>query len=132
MVWKKKTSLFHDQMEPKSAESLLKRLKIFMLLAGISGAMFWVTVLLQVTISDEPVEEGPVVFAIAFLLAVLFVIAASGSLVTFLKGRQKPPPKEVAMFCKNCGKEVNETSEICLGCGARPLAGDGFCQACGD
>ena len=35
------------------------------------------------------------------------------------------------MFCRNCGKELVGTPEICLGCGARPLAGSSFCQACG-
>jgi len=35
------------------------------------------------------------------------------------------------MFCRNCGKELTGTPEICLGCGAKPLAGTSFCQACG-
>ena len=35
------------------------------------------------------------------------------------------------MFCRNCGKELIGTPEICMGCGARPLAGNSFCQACG-
>jgi hypothetical protein len=35
------------------------------------------------------------------------------------------------MFCKNCGKELIGIPEICLGCGARPLAGSNFCQVCG-
>jgi len=35
------------------------------------------------------------------------------------------------MFCRNCGKELTGTPEICLGCGAKPLAGNSFCQACG-
>jgi len=35
------------------------------------------------------------------------------------------------MFCRNCGKELTGTPEICLGCGARPLAGNSFCQTCG-
>jgi TM2 domain-containing membrane protein YozV len=39
--------------------------------------------------------------------------------------------EEAGMFCRNCGKELVGTPEICLGCGARPLAGNGFCQACG-
>ena len=44
MVRKKKTNIFHDQMEPKLAERRLKRLKTFLLVAGISFAMFWVSV----------------------------------------------------------------------------------------
>ena len=35
------------------------------------------------------------------------------------------------MFCRNCGKELTGTPEICLGCGARPLVGSSFCSACG-
>jgi len=35
------------------------------------------------------------------------------------------------MFCRNCGKELIGAPEICIGCGAKPLAGNSFCQACG-
>jgi len=35
------------------------------------------------------------------------------------------------MFCRNCGKELTEASEICSNCGARPAAGTGFCPSCG-
>ena len=35
------------------------------------------------------------------------------------------------MFCRNCGKELTGIPEICMGCGARPLAGNSFCGACG-
>jgi len=35
------------------------------------------------------------------------------------------------MFCRNCGKELAGTPEICLGCGAKPLVGSSFCHACG-
>ena len=35
------------------------------------------------------------------------------------------------MFCRNCGKELIGTPEICVGCGARPMAGNNFCHACG-
>ena len=35
------------------------------------------------------------------------------------------------MFCRNCGKELTGTPEICVGCGARPLVGSSFCQTCG-
>ena len=35
------------------------------------------------------------------------------------------------MFCRNCGKELTGSPEICLGCGARPLAGSSFCSGCG-
>lgn len=35
------------------------------------------------------------------------------------------------MYCRNCGKEINEKAEICVSCGLRPLAGRNFCQECG-
>ena len=72
MVRKKKTNIFHDQMEPKLAERRLKRLKTFLLVGGMSFAMFWVTILVQVVVLvgmyDQPEEEGPVVFSIVFFL----------------------------------------------------------------
>lgn len=39
--------------------------------------------------------------------------------------------EEREMYCRNCGKEVNQSQEVCLGCGARPLAGTSFCNECG-
>ena len=35
------------------------------------------------------------------------------------------------MFCRNCGKELGEAAEICVGCGVRPPDGNKFCQTCG-
>jgi len=35
------------------------------------------------------------------------------------------------MFCRNCGKELIGTPEICLNCGAKPLGGNAFCHAYG-
>ncbi len=93
-VWKKKTNLFQDQMELKSAERRLKRLKKFLLVATIGFAGFWVNIIVMFAIyrmtgfpSSE--EEEGVFFFIALLAPVVFVIATIGSLVVFLKGRQK-------------------------------------------
>ncbi len=35
------------------------------------------------------------------------------------------------MFCRNCGKELAEASELCSNCRARPAVGTGFCPSCG-
>ena len=35
------------------------------------------------------------------------------------------------MFCRNCGKELTGSPEICINCGAKPLSGTGFCPGCG-
>lgn len=35
------------------------------------------------------------------------------------------------MYCRNCGKEVNENAAACLNCGAAPKNGKAFCPNCG-
>ena len=35
------------------------------------------------------------------------------------------------MFCRNCGKELKGSPEICLECGAKPMSGTNFCPDCG-
>lgn len=35
------------------------------------------------------------------------------------------------MYCKNCGKEVNENAVACINCGVPPLAEKHFCHECG-
>ena len=35
------------------------------------------------------------------------------------------------MRCRNCGKELTGTPEICMNCGARPMCGTSFCPGCG-
>ena len=35
------------------------------------------------------------------------------------------------MFCKNCGKEVNQNAVACMGCGCNPKTGNKFCSNCG-
>ncbi len=34
-------------------------------------------------------------------------------------------------YCRNCGKELFGNPELCMSCGARPMAGNAFCPACG-
>ena len=89
MTLKKKTNLFHDHMEPELAERRLKRLRKFLLAAGVSVAAF-IPVTLYAAIVD-PSEEGTafaVVFSILVFCALLFHIGAIGGLVIFLKGRE--------------------------------------------
>lgn len=35
------------------------------------------------------------------------------------------------MYCKNCGKEMNENQAICLACGVKKGEGSTFCANCG-
>lgn len=36
------------------------------------------------------------------------------------------------MFCKNCGKEMNDNQAICLNCGVKTGEGKAFCENCGN
>lgn len=35
------------------------------------------------------------------------------------------------MYCRNCGREVDEKAAVCVGCGVPPLKGCQYCQNCG-
>ncbi len=89
MVRKKKTSIFDDQMEPKLAQRRLKRLKAFLLVAGISFAVFIVGVIVHNALYALSETEEPVFFIIAIAALGVFIIATVGGLVIFLKGRRK-------------------------------------------
>jgi len=90
MVRNKKISLFHDQVEPKLAERRLKMLKAFLLVGGISFAVFIVgTILHGVLGAMLKIGEELVSFFIALAALYVFDIATIGGLVIFLKGRRK-------------------------------------------
>jgi hypothetical protein len=89
MVWKKKTNIFHDQVEPKIAERRLKMLKAFLLVAGISFAVFIVGVILHNVLYGLSGTEEHVFFIIAIVALWVFIIATVGGLVIFLKGRRE-------------------------------------------
>ena len=87
MVRKKKTSLFHDQMEPKLAERRYKLLKAFLLVAGISLAVGIVGVILHNVLSALSEIEEPVSFYIGISALGVFSLATIGGLVMFLRER---------------------------------------------
>ncbi len=89
MVRKKKTKIFHEQMEPKLAERRLKILKAFLLVAGISFAVGIVGIVGHNTIYGLTEVEESVFFTIALVGLYVFVIATIGGLVIFLIGRRK-------------------------------------------
>lgn len=35
------------------------------------------------------------------------------------------------MYCRNCGKEIDDKAVVCVGCGVPPLKGVTYCQSCG-
>ena len=79
-------------MEPKLAERRYKRLKTFLLVAGISLAVGIVGIVLHGVLGILlEIEEELVSFYIAIVGLYVFIIATIGSLVIFLKGQEKPP-----------------------------------------
>lgn len=79
--------IFYDQAEPKLDERGLKMLKIFLMVAGISLAVFILSVFLHNAISGLFEIEEPVFFTIAvFITPFTFAVGLIGSLVLFIKG----------------------------------------------
>ena len=88
-VRKKKVNLFDDQVEPKLAERRYKILKTFLLVGGISFAMFIVGLIVNFALYYPSEIDEPVSFIIAYSAFGVFVIATIGGLVVYLKGRRK-------------------------------------------
>jgi uncharacterized membrane protein len=86
MVWKKKTQIFHVQMEPKSAERRLKWLKASLLVAAIFLIGGIVGAVVNQALYATEVEDA-VTFFLAFVGVCVFILATGSSLVIFLKGR---------------------------------------------
>ncbi len=89
MVWKKKTKIFHDRMDPKLAERRYKMLKVFLRVAGIALAVGIVGVIVHNALYAMNEIEEPIFFVIALVGLWVFFIATIGGLVIFLKGRRK-------------------------------------------
>ena len=92
MVRKKKTEIFHDQMEPKLAERRLKTLKAFLLVAGISFAVI-IVLLVGVIIYNAVYGMSEIAETVAHYIGFsslgVFNIATYGGLAIVLKGRRK-------------------------------------------
>jgi len=91
--------LFYDRAQPRLGERGLKMLKIFLLVAGISLAVFIISIVLHNAIyglfelwfgedfwERTGVKDEPVFFTIALLSVVSFVVGVIGSLIMFIKG----------------------------------------------
>ena len=91
--------LFYDRVEPELGERGLKRLKIFLLIAGISLGAFIISVFLHNAIyglfilwfgedfwDRIGLGDEPVFFFIALLSVVAFAVGIIGSLVIFIRG----------------------------------------------
>ena len=89
MVRKKKTNIFHDQMEPELAEKRLKMLKAFLLVAGIALAVAIVGIILHNALYALSGTEEHVWFWVAIVALYAFIAANTGGLIVFIQGRRK-------------------------------------------
>ncbi len=85
----KKTKIFHDQMEPKLAEKRLKRLKVFLLVAGISFVVGIVGIVMHNVMYVQTEIEESVFFVTGLVGLYVSIIATGSGLVILLKGRRK-------------------------------------------
>lgn len=90
MIQKKKTKIFSEKVEAKLAERRLKKLKVFLLVAGISLAVGIVGIIthgvLGITLE---IEEEVVSFIIALVGIWMFIASTIAGLSIFLTGRLK-------------------------------------------
>ncbi len=77
--------LFYDRVEPKLDGRWSKKLRVFLLVTGISLGAFIISVFLHNAISGLFHIEEPVFFVIALLSVVAFAVGLVGSLVIFIK-----------------------------------------------
>ena len=89
MVQSRKAINIFEHMEPESAQTLLKRLKVLMFISGISLATGIIGTILHNALYGISEIEEPVTFFIAIVGLFLFVIITVVSLVVFLIGKRR-------------------------------------------
>jgi len=90
MVRKRKTSMFHDQMEPEIAERHLKKLKTSLIVSGVSFPVSIACIILHNVLSGLSDIEEPISLLIGVGALWVFIITTAFGLVIFLRGKQKP------------------------------------------
>ena len=87
IVRKRKTRIFHDQMEPALAEMRLKRLKTSLIVAGFSFLVFIVGAIVHNVLYGLSDIEVTVTLVITLVALWVYILATANGLVIFLKGR---------------------------------------------
>ena len=90
VMYRKRKSVFHEEIEPGLAKKQLKRLKILIIAAGISLTIAIVGIIMHNVQSGLLEIEESLYFFIGIVALYLFILASGGGLVIFIKGRQKP------------------------------------------
>jgi hypothetical protein len=89
MVRKQKNSVFNDQMEQTTSKWHLKRLKAFLIVAGLSFLVFIFGVIVHNVLHGLSEIEETVSFFIGLVGLLVFIVATAGGMVIFVKARQK-------------------------------------------
>jgi hypothetical protein len=89
MVRKQENSVFNDQMEQRIAKRHLKRIKAFLIVAGLSFLVFVLGAIVHSAIHGLSEIEVTVSFFIALVALLVFIAATAAGMVIFLKARQK-------------------------------------------
>ena len=90
MVRKQKNSPFNGQMTQEMSKWHLKRLRVFLAVAGISFLVFICGAIAHNVLHGLSETEETVSFFIALVALLVFIVATAGGMVLFLKARQKP------------------------------------------
>ncbi|MEJ2719768.1 MAG: hypothetical protein P8181_01325 [bacterium] len=87
MIRKQSNKEFNNQMEPGIDERLLKKLKVILLIAGISFVVFVVSAILHNVLHGLYDIEETAFLLVTLVSLFVFVVLTGGGLVIFLKGR---------------------------------------------
>ena len=90
MVLKKKTEVFHEQMEPELAKRRLKMLKASLLVAAMAFVAGIAGVIGHNVVYAATETEEAAFFFLALSTFWLFTLATGGGLAIYLRGRREP------------------------------------------
>lgn len=90
VMYRKRKSVFHEEIEPGLAKKQLKRLKILIIAGGISFTIAIGGIIMHNVRSSLLETEEHLYFLIGFVALYLFIFVSAGGLVLFIKGKQKP------------------------------------------
>ncbi len=93
LVWqvaKKRTKIFHKQMEPKLVKKRYKMLKTSLWVAAIAFALGVAGFVAHNALYGLTEMEEPVSFIIALVALWLFILATGGGLFIYILGQRKP------------------------------------------
>ena len=86
---RKRKRIFHEQIEPGSAEKLSKRLKTTLIVAAVSCLVSIGGIIVHNIRSSRSESEESFYFIIGIVALYIFILATAGGMAILLRGRQK-------------------------------------------